>query len=111
MAGTGAPVRATARCRRPCAIAREIHSGEPDLLFVRASGAFPEHPRPIARGNPAGDAMSQGIWPAVLGRFDWAALPFVRAWEDPTASEIIGAGAASIVIIGAAAVVPLIMRT
>ena len=39
--------------------------------------------------------MTQGIWPAVLGRFDWHALPFVRAWENPTASEIIGAGAAS----------------
>ena len=54
--------------------------------------------------------MSQGIWPAVLGRFDWNALPFVRAWENPTASEMIGAGAASIVIIGALFVVILITR-
>lgn len=52
--------------------------------------------------------MTQGIWPAVLGRFDWTSLPFVRAWENPTASEIIGAGAASIVIIGAVATVVLI---
>ena len=42
--------------------------------------------------------IPQGIWPAVLGRFDWTSLPFVRAWENPTASEIIGAGAALIVI-------------
>ena len=45
--------------------------------------------------------MTDGIWPAVLGRFTWTALPFVRAWETPTVSEIIGAGAASIVILGA----------
>ena len=45
--------------------------------------------------------MSEGIWPAVLGRFDWTAIPFVRAWETPTISELIGAGAASIVIVGA----------
>ena len=52
--------------------------------------------------------MSQGIWPAVLGRFDWTALPFVRAWDNPTASEIIGAGAASVVIIGAVVAIVLI---
>ncbi len=52
--------------------------------------------------------MPQGIWPAVLGRFDWTSLPFVRAWENPTASEIIGAGAALIVIIGAVSTVTLI---
>ena len=49
-----------------------------------------------------------GIWPAVLGRFDWQAFPFVRAWEHPTISEIIGAGAASMVLIGALLVVALI---
>ena len=54
--------------------------------------------------------MTQGIWPAVLGRFRWHELPFVRAWENPTASEIIGAGAALIVIIGAVVVVALITR-
>jgi cytochrome o ubiquinol oxidase subunit 1 len=52
--------------------------------------------------------MTQGIWPAVLGRFDWSALPFVRAWESPSLSEGIGAGAASIVILGAVALVVLI---
>jgi cytochrome o ubiquinol oxidase subunit 1 len=52
--------------------------------------------------------MTQGIWPAVLGRFDWSALPFVRAWENPSASEIIGAGAALIVISVAVLVVALI---
>ena len=45
--------------------------------------------------------MSQAIWPAVLGRFDWQALPFVRAWENPSLNELIGAGAAAIVVIGA----------
>ena len=52
--------------------------------------------------------MTQGVWPAVLGRFDWQALPFARAWEDPNVSEIIGACAASIVIIGAVFIVALI---
>ena len=45
--------------------------------------------------------MSQAIWPAVLGRFDWQALPFVRAWENPSLNELIGAGAAAVVVIGA----------
>ncbi|KIZ47548.1 MULTISPECIES: cbb3-type cytochrome c oxidase subunit I [Rhodopseudomonas] len=44
----------------------------------------------------------------MLGRFNWDALPFVRAWEHPTASEIIGAGAALMVIVGAVVVVALI---
>jgi cytochrome o ubiquinol oxidase subunit 1 len=52
--------------------------------------------------------MTNGIWPAVLGRFDWTALPFVRAWENPNVSEIIGAGAASIVVVGVLALVGLI---
>ncbi len=52
--------------------------------------------------------MTQGVWPVVLGRFDWQSLPFVRAWDNPTASEIIGAGAATIVIIGAVFVTALI---
>jgi len=54
--------------------------------------------------------MTQGIWPAVLGRFDWPALPFVRAFDNPTASEIIGAMAASMVILGAVFTVLLITR-
>ena len=41
--------------------------------------------------------MSSPVWPAVLGRFDWQALPFVRAWENPTLNELIGAAAASMV--------------
>ena len=45
--------------------------------------------------------MSHAIWPAVLGRFDWQSLPFVRAWEHPSISEVIGAGAAAVVVIGA----------
>ena len=52
--------------------------------------------------------MTQGIWPVVAGRFDWQALPFLRAWENPTASEIIGAGAALLVISGAVFVLALI---
>jgi cytochrome o ubiquinol oxidase subunit 1 len=52
----------------------------------------------------------QGIWPAVLGRFDWSALPFVRAVETPTVSEIIGALAAALVIIAALGLVGLITR-
>jgi cytochrome o ubiquinol oxidase subunit 1 len=50
------------------------------------------------------------IWPEVLGRFTWHDLPFVRAWENPTASEIIGAGAASLVIIGFVVTVTLLTR-
>ena len=52
--------------------------------------------------------MTHGIWHAILGRLDWQELPFHRAWENPTASEIIGAGAGLIVVIGAVAVVVLI---
>ncbi|MDE0878799.1 MAG: cbb3-type cytochrome c oxidase subunit I [Sphingomonas bacterium] len=52
--------------------------------------------------------MSAPVWPAVLGRFDWHALPFVRAWENPTLNEMIGAGAAAMVVIGAIAVAILI---
>ena len=54
--------------------------------------------------------MTAGIWPAVLGRFEWQSLVFVRAWEDPTASEMIGAAAALLVIIGAVVVVVLVTR-
>ena len=54
--------------------------------------------------------MTQGIWPAVLGRFDWTALPFVRAVQHPDVSEIIGAFAASLVILGAVAVIALLTR-
>ena len=50
------------------------------------------------------------LWPEVLGRFAWHDLPFVRAYENPTVSEVIGAGAASLVIIGFAAAVWLLTR-
>jgi len=52
--------------------------------------------------------MNPDVWPAVLGRFQWHSLPFVRAWENPTASELIGAGAALIVIVGAVLAIALI---
>ena len=52
--------------------------------------------------------MIEALWPAVLGRLSWHALPFVRAWENPTASEIIGAAAAAIVVVGAVLTVVLI---
>ena len=52
--------------------------------------------------------MSSPVWPAVLGRFDWQALPFVRAWENPTLNELIGAAAASMVVLGAIALLVLI---
>uniref|UniRef100_UPI0035BC14C2 cbb3-type cytochrome c oxidase subunit I n=1 Tax=Sphingomonas sp. TaxID=28214 RepID=UPI0035BC14C2 len=50
------------------------------------------------------------LWPEVLGRFAWHDLPFVRTYENPTVSEVIGAGAASLVIIGFAATVWLLTR-
>ena len=52
--------------------------------------------------------MTDGVWPALLGRFTWTSLPFVSAWETPTVSEIIGAGAASVVILGAILLVTLL---
>ncbi len=50
------------------------------------------------------------VWPEVLGRFAWSDLPFVRAWQDPTGSELIGAGAAMLVIVGAAVAIVLLTR-
>ena len=55
--------------------------------------------------------MTAPIWPAVLGRFAWHDLPFVRAWQDPSVSEIIGAGAGGIVVIGAIAAIALLTVT
>jgi cytochrome o ubiquinol oxidase subunit 1 len=52
--------------------------------------------------------MNEPIWPAVLGRFDWHALSFVRAWENPSINELIGAGAAGMVVAGAVFVVVLL---
>jgi cytochrome o ubiquinol oxidase subunit 1 len=55
--------------------------------------------------------MSGPVWPAVLGRFAWQSLPFVRAWEHPTVNEIIGATAGGIVVLGALFVVVLLTVT
>ncbi|TLU71076.1 cytochrome ubiquinol oxidase subunit I [Lichenicoccus roseus] len=44
----------------------------------------------------------------LLGSLSWGALPFVRAWREPNISEIIGAGAGSIVVIGAVVTIALI---
>jgi cytochrome o ubiquinol oxidase subunit 1 len=55
--------------------------------------------------------MTVGIWPVLLGRFTWDALAFVRAWENPTVNEIIGAGAAAMVLLGAATVIVLLTVT
>ena len=44
----------------------------------------------------------------LFGQLSWGALPFVRAWRDPSMSEIIGAGAGAIVVIGAVAAFALI---
>jgi cytochrome o ubiquinol oxidase subunit 1 len=52
--------------------------------------------------------MTDGLWPVLLGRLTWNALAFVRAWENPTINEIIGAGAAMMVVLGAAIVITLI---
>jgi cytochrome o ubiquinol oxidase subunit 1 len=48
------------------------------------------------------------FWHVLLGTLSWDALPFVRAWRDPSISEIIGAGAGSAVVIGAVAMVALL---
>ncbi len=54
--------------------------------------------------------VSVPLWPAVLGRFGWQDLPFVRAWENPTISEIIGAFAGALVVVGAVVVAVLLTR-
>ena len=48
--------------------------------------------------------MTAPIAPLLLGRFGWHDLAFVRAWLDPSSSELIGAAAAAMVVIGAIAV-------
>jgi cytochrome o ubiquinol oxidase subunit 1 len=48
------------------------------------------------------------LWHFLLGNLSWGALPFVRAWRDPSLSEVIGAGAGAVVVIGAVAMVTLI---
>ena len=44
----------------------------------------------------------------LFGQLSWGALPFVRAWRDPSVSEIIGAGAGAIVVLGAVGATALI---
>ncbi|MBO29232.1 MAG: hypothetical protein CML61_10850 [Rhodobacteraceae bacterium] len=39
----------------------------------------------------------------LIGRLDWQALPFVRAWQDPSPSDLIAAGAGGLVVLGALA--------
>ncbi|RVV96792.1 cytochrome ubiquinol oxidase subunit I [Mesobaculum littorinae] len=45
---------------------------------------------------------------AVLGALDWQAIVFVRAWRDPSASELIGAAAGGLAVTGALAAVVLL---
>ena len=52
--------------------------------------------------------MTAALWPEVLGRFAWQDLPVVRAATNPSVSEIIGAGAGLLVVIGAVAVAALL---
>jgi cytochrome o ubiquinol oxidase subunit 1 len=47
-------------------------------------------------------------WHILLGDLSWGALPFVRAWRDPSINEMIGAAAGGVVVIGAIAVLALI---
>ncbi|MBY0611547.1 MAG: cbb3-type cytochrome c oxidase subunit I [Beijerinckiaceae bacterium] len=52
--------------------------------------------------------MNGAISPTILGRLEWLSLPFVRAWQNPTPDELIGAGAATIVVVGMAGTIALI---
>lgn len=47
-------------------------------------------------------------WTWITGRLGIDSFPFVAAWQNPTASELIGAGAASVVVIGGALTVILL---
>jgi cytochrome o ubiquinol oxidase subunit 1 len=49
-----------------------------------------------------------GFWHFLLGNLSWGAQHFVRAWRDPNVSEIIGAGAGAVVVLGAVAMAALI---
>lgn len=44
----------------------------------------------------------------LLGRLDWQALPFMRAWNHPGLSELIAAAAGGLVVLGALAVALLL---
>ncbi|MFN3938411.1 MAG: cbb3-type cytochrome c oxidase subunit I [Gemmobacter sp.] len=47
----------------------------------------------------------------LLGRLSWEALPFAKALADPTASNLIGAGAAGLVVLAAVAVLAGLVLT
>ncbi len=51
---------------------------------------------------------THGLAHALLGNLTWAALPFVRAWRDPSLSEIIGAGAGAVAVLGAVGLMALV---
>ena len=48
------------------------------------------------------------VWYILLGKLELQAFPFVRAWEKPELSEIIGAFAGCLVIVGAIALISLL---
>ena len=48
------------------------------------------------------------FWHLFLGRFIWDDLPIVKAWEDPTVSNVIAGGAAGIAVCGAIGALALI---
>jgi cytochrome o ubiquinol oxidase subunit 1 len=50
-------------------------------------------------GNPMGN---EGIWGEIFGRLNWQSISFVVAAENPTTSELIGAGAGTVFVLGAA---------
>lgn len=51
---------------------------------------------------------SDPSWHWFLGRLDWSSISILRAIQDPTASELVGAGAAMAVVLGGIGVVALI---
>ncbi|WP_010163239.1 cbb3-type cytochrome c oxidase subunit I [Sphingomonas sp. PAMC 26617] len=54
--------------------------------------------------------MNTPVWPLLLGRFAWRDLPFVRAFENPSASELVGAFAGGLVVVGAIVLALLLTR-
>lgn len=54
--------------------------------------------------------MNTPVWPLLLGRFEWRDLPFVRAILDPSASELVGAFAGGLVVVGVIVVALLLTR-
>jgi cytochrome o ubiquinol oxidase subunit 1 len=60
--------------------------------------------------DPSLPTAAVAVWPAVLGRFTWQDLTFVRAWMNPDSSELIGAAAALMVVAGAIAVAVVLTR-